>query len=213
MGNIGRHDYENMLCWLPDYDTNYYGFPEIRGIKELPDDAYFTNSEFLRKNKDYDSWCMFYEYDYKFERMWYQPKRQAKWLSNFKGAITPNFSVYQDIPLSMAIWSIYKARWCGAYWESLGIPVIPDVSWGHYDTLEFAFDGLPKNSIVSVQDVGNHNNGEGRDMWLYGFNYMINTLQPSLVLIYGSKAKDLPYYNIKYINAKVNHRNVLGKDN
>ena len=62
MALTGRHDYENMLCWLPEIDTNKYGIPEIQGIKELPEDAYFTNSEFLRKNKDYNSWCMFYEY-------------------------------------------------------------------------------------------------------------------------------------------------------
>ena len=47
MALTGRHDYENMLCWLPEIDTNKYGIPEIRGIKELPEDAYFTNSEFL----------------------------------------------------------------------------------------------------------------------------------------------------------------------
>ena len=212
MALTGRHDYENMLCWLPEIDTNYYGIPEIKGITELPEDAYFTNSEFLRKNKDYNSWCMFYEYDYKFERVWKQPKRQAKWLSNFKGAISPNFSVYIDIPLAMALWSVYKARWCGAYWESLGIPVIPDVSWGNKNTWDFCFEGLPKNSVVSVQDVGNHEDGWIRDLWLDGFNEMIKRLEPSKILIYGAKAKDLPEYNIQYINAKVNNKTVLGKE-
>ena len=47
MALTGRHDYENMLCWLPEIDTNKYGIPEIHGIKELPEDPYFTTSEFI----------------------------------------------------------------------------------------------------------------------------------------------------------------------
>ena len=49
-------------------------------------------------------------------------------------------------------------------------------------------------------------------MWLDGFNEMIKRLEPSKILIYGAKAKDLPEYNIQYINAKVNNKTVLGKE-
>ena len=195
-----RHDFNNCSLWLPEEESNYWGFPVIHGIDELPEDAYFTNSEYLRKTKDYNSWVMFYEWDWKFERMWQQPKRQAKWLSNFAGAISPQFSCYYNVPLAVTLKSIYKNRWCGAYWESLGIPVIPDVSWSDARSFDFCFDGLPHNSIISIGSMGNHADSESRDMWLRGFDKACDVLTPKLILIYGSKFPELSEsLPIKYI--------------
>ena len=194
MALTGRQDFENCLCWLPKYDANYYGIPKLKGCFDLPEDAYFTNSEFARRNKDYNSFVMFYEFDYKFRRVWDQPKRQAKWLSSFRGAITPNFSVYQDLPYAVSLWSVYRARWCGAYWESLGIKVIPDVSWGNESTYDFCFEGIPKHSIVAVNDIGNHKKEvtKSRKLWLEGYREMLRVLEPKTVLLYGAKSDDIP---------------------
>lgn len=198
---IGDQDFENVLCFLPEQETNYWGLPEIHGIQHLPEDAMFMNSEFARREKAYDHWVMFYEYDWKFSKMWRQPKRQAKWLKNFQGAITPNFSVYMDTPLAIQLWSIYKNRWCGAYWESLGIPVIPNVACGDERTYDFAFEGLPKHSVVSINNMGCMKDDNSK-YWCYRkLDEVFKRLDPELVLVYGSKMQ-VEDSRIKYIHQR-----------
>ena len=50
----------------------------------------------------------------------------------------------------MQIFNIFRNRWCGAYWASKGIRVIPSVNWGDESTFDFCFDGVEKGSIVAV---------------------------------------------------------------
>ena len=202
---VGRQDFQNCFCFMPMVETNKYGFPVVKGIESVPEDATFINSEFARRNKSYDSWVMFYEYDWKFEKMWQQPKRQAKWLSNFQGAIAPQFSIYSDIPMALQIYSMYKSRWCSAYWESLGIPVIPCVYSGGERTYDWCFDGLPKHSVVSMGSMGNHKNEDDAKCWLNCFEEMARRLDPSLVLLYGAHWDNLPsYVPVKYITPSRN---------
>lgn len=39
--------------------------------------------------------------DFKFNRIWNNPKRYLEFLKNFKGIISPDFSLYRNMPLSM----------------------------------------------------------------------------------------------------------------
>ena len=190
-----RHDFQNCFCFMPQ-ETNKWGIPSICGVETLPDDFEVINSEFARKGRDYTKWVQFYEWDFKFERMWTQPKRQAKWLSNFAGAVSPQFSIYCDTPLSIQLMSVYKSRWCGAYWESLGIPVIPCVTWGDERTWDFCFEGIKKDSIVSISNMGMNTYVVDYLLFMRGFEKMLEVLSPKQILIYGTKMEDLPYKNI-----------------
>lgn len=46
--------------------------------------------------------------------------------------------------------SIAKNRYCGAYWQDLGLKVIPTVSWALKSCFSFCFEGIEKHSIVVV---------------------------------------------------------------
>ena len=85
--------------------------------------------------------------------------------------------------------NVAKNRWCGAYWQALGIDVIPDVVWGDRDSFEYCFDGIPKGGTVAVSTVGvkndkSWNNTEG-NMFLDGYNEMLKRLKPETILFYG----------------------------
>ena len=43
------------------------------------------------------------------------------------------------MPLALQIESVFKNRWCGAYWQSKGLKVIPTVSWGDERSFDFCF--------------------------------------------------------------------------
>lgn len=52
-------------------------------------------------------------------------------------------------PLSCKLYNFWN-RWCGVYWASKGIWVIPTVNWGDESTFDFCFDGIEKGSVVAV---------------------------------------------------------------
>ena len=89
----------------------------------------------------------------------------------------------------MQILSCYRRQWCGAYWQHLGLDVIPDVVWGERESFEFCFDGIPKHSTVAVSTVGVKDdkdwNGTLGTLFKDGYDEMMNRLEPTTVLFYG----------------------------
>ena len=191
MPTDNRHFFQNSEIWLPDKDTNLWGIPEVNGLLEVPKNVTYINSEFTKRIKDVDerksTWVMFYEWDWKFDCYWRYPKRYAKYLQTFAGVITPQFSVYLDLPLALQIYSVYQSRWLGAYWESLGIPVIPDVSWGKEDSYDFCFSGLRKHSVIAIGNQ--YNSFPEIDLYYFqkGLDELYDRVEPSAVLYYGAK--------------------------
>ena len=49
-------------------------------------------------SKEYDCWVHFYEDDVAFERIWNKPNKYLPILGKFKGVITPDLSIYRDMP-------------------------------------------------------------------------------------------------------------------
>ena len=137
----------------------------------------------------------FYYDDYKFIQAWRNPDKYVKMLREFKAVVSPDFSLYTDFPVALQILSCYRRQWCGAYWQSLGIDVIPDVVWGEKKSYDFCFDGIPKHSTVAVSTVGvandkNWNNGIGT-LFKDGYNEMMNRLEPTTILWYGAMNEEL----------------------
>lgn len=125
-------------------------------------------------------------------------------LSRFEGAaaiITPDFSLYLDMPRVMQIWNVYRSRAVGYYLATLGYNVIPNVRWTDDESYNFAFDGLYKGQIVAVGTLGCSKNLEDKAMLVNGFCEMIKRISPKLVIVYGPLCKELNYviekYNIK----------------
>ncbi len=48
-----------------------------------------------------------------FERIWTTPNKYLPIIKKFRGVITPDFSVYRDMPLVMQQWNIYRSRAIG----------------------------------------------------------------------------------------------------
>ena len=53
---------------------------------------------------DYNCFVHFYEDDANFERLWNNPQKYLQILQKYKGVITPDFSLYRDMPLVMQQW-------------------------------------------------------------------------------------------------------------
>ena len=136
--------------------------------------------------KDYDQWVHFYEDDYLFERLWRNPPKYLEVLRHYNGVILPDFSLYRDMPLAMQIWNIYRSRAIGHWLQKNGVLVIPNIRYGDKRTFRISCDGIEEHCVIAVGSHGNMKNRIDREVFLEGFDYVVRTLQPSSIIIYGS---------------------------
>lgn len=173
---------------LDKYDVNRadnkYGFPSLHGyLGSAPDEIIGFNEAKTATNTSVG--VHFFIDDYQFERIWNDPEKYEELLGNFDCIFTPDFSLYIDMPLAMKIWNIYRSRLIGQIYEDKGLCVIPTLSWAGEDTLDFVFDGLPKESMYAVSTVGVIRNEEAKAIWVTGMKKSIEVLNPRKILLYG----------------------------
>ena len=77
-----------------------------------------------------DRMVHFFLYDYRFERVWKNPDNDIEKLSRHRAVLSPDFSMYLEMASVMQLYNVFRNRWCGAYWASKGLRVIPTVNWG-----------------------------------------------------------------------------------
>ena len=125
----------------------------------------------------------FFTYDWNFESVYEKPEELLERLDQYYALLTPEFSTYKDMPLARQIDSVFKNRWCGAFWQKQGMKVIPTVSWGSIPCLEFCFDGIEKGSVVAVS---NYTREDNKDGFMLGYNKMLEIIEPSAIICYGT---------------------------
>lgn len=165
--------------------NDFWQMPTINNDNYIPKDLIGFNYAKTSKNKN--TGIHFYIDDYQFERLWNAPEKYLDILREYECILTPDFSLYMDMPMPMKIWNIYRSRQIGAYYQARGIKVIPTISWAEEETFEFCFLGIPKGSIVSVSTIGVKQDEEALQIWENGMREMIKQIEPSTILVYGGK--------------------------
>lgn len=132
-----------------------------------------------------DAFCHFFIDDYRFERLWNDPRGYLPILRRYAGVIGPDFSTYTDMPKPMQQWNAYRCRALEAYWQRQGITVIPNVQFGQRDTWEWAFDGMPRRSVLCTSCVGLYKDREGRSNFVRGMEECVGALEPTALVMYG----------------------------
>ena len=180
--------------------TNKYGIPDIKKdefeVKELIP---------YRVDSNRNGTAHFFLDDYRFERCWRNPDSQIEELKKYDGVLSPDFSMYTNYPQAMQIWQVYRNRWCACYWQSLGIKVIPTISWSDEQSFKYCFLGVQKGSTVAIGTVGVLNDEYAKTLFMQGFKEMLKQLEPKEILIYGNKLSELDgYKNIRWFDPYMN---------
>lgn len=106
-------------------------------------------------------------------------------LGQFQYVLTPDFSTYTDFPKAIQIYNHYRKHWIGVYLQENGIKVIPTISWSTEESFDWCFDGEPVGSTVAVSSVGCMNNRDKKELFVKGYNAMIEKLHPQSIIFYG----------------------------
>lgn len=194
---------------LADYNEKmtegFYQMPIILKEDCIPSDLIGFNYAKTFENKEVG--IHFYIDDYQFERIWNSPSEYISLLEEYECVLTPDFSLYREMPIAMMIWNVYRSRLIGQIFQRSGITVIPTVSWCQKETFAFCFDGLPKKSVLSISTIGVKRDPEAFQIWKDGVDEMIRRLDPKALLIYGGEV-DYDFGKIKtvYYNNHVTER-------
>lgn len=132
-------------------------------------------------SKNRDKTLHFFTYDWKFENVYEKAADELEKLKQYYCLLSPDFSIFTNMPLALQIESVFKNRWCGAFWQSRGLNVIPTVSWGDEKSFDFCFDGIEEGAVVFVCAYYRENDDSS---FMTGYNEMIKRIKPSLVLCY-----------------------------
>ncbi len=184
-------NYRNTRCYLNCEKRIFDGVGTYECPEILPQDidiegAVCIGFNYAKSEKQpEDKIVHFYLDDYQFERVWRNPDAYLSVLRRFKAVLSPDFSMYEDFPRAVSIFNHYRKQWCGAYWQSKGIDVIPTVGWTRPDSYEYCFDGMPRNATVCISTVGMFFNKEHREKFMYGYHNALDILQPKKILFYG----------------------------
>lgn len=151
---------------------------DLSTIKTIPCDKVIIGEKQIRPEIVH-----FFVDDSKLNRYFNNPERYVDRFSYFRAVMTPDFSLYKEMPLPVQLYNTFKNRYCGALWESYGIPIIPTISWCDRNSYKFCFEGIPRQSVVAISSVGVQlfNRRSFED----GYQAMQEVIEPSLVIHVG----------------------------
>lgn len=193
-----RTDNAYNLKWNDNQRTEgWFQMPIIKADDWVPSDLIGFN--YLLNTDRRDCGIHFYIDDYQFERIWNSPGVYIDRICEFEGALTPDFSLYMDMPMATKIWNVYRSRLIGQMMQDMGVHVIPTISWAEEETYKFAFDGIEEGSIVSVSTVGIKRSEEALEVFRSGCDAMIEKIKPSKIIQYGGKI-DYDFQGIEVVD-------------
>ena len=191
---------------------DFWQMPVIRNDGFIPDSLIGFN--YAKTSKEKKTGIHFFIDDYQFERVWANPEKYVDILKEYDCILSPDFSLYMDMPIPMKIWNIYRSRQIGSYYQSQGIKVIPTISWAEKETFTFCFAGIPEGSIVAISTIGVKTDEKALQIWKDGVDAMIEHIEPSTILIYGGYLEhDFKNIPVKYFENGVLKRWTRGNKN
>lgn len=139
--------------------------------------------------------------DYRFNGIYNNPERSIAKLSQYAFLLTPDYSTYSDMNYWRQLESVAHSHWVGAYWQSMGLKVVPTMTWSDSRSYSFCNDGVEKGCIVAVGMIGCKHT---KNSFLRGYNAMLERIEPSAVVCFGEPFAEMQGNTIAvdYLNSR-----------
>ena len=150
-----------------------------------------------------DSVVHFYASDDKLRSVLANPRKTLGRVQSFAAVITPDFSMYRNLPRHQRVFHTWSNRAVGALYQSHGIKVIPNIRWSRDEDFDFCFDGVPSDSAVAVSAHGCCARREDRAYFRRGLEEMMRRVEPSTVIVHGPKPASI--FHVIEDRAEIKH--------
>lgn len=134
----------------------------------------------------------FFTTDYRFENVWmYSGEMASEFLEgDWSCLVSPDFSSYDSSPFPEKLWAIYRSRWCGRYWQEMGMYVVPAIQYMQVNsadmTIDISIETLPSNCPTIALQCRSLTDYDGLARII---NHAIKRKKVEGVLLYGGETK------------------------
>ena len=184
-----------------------YEFAHIRKQIIPLDDIKLLACSDTRKNEtpEYKKYGVhFFVDDFRFTGIFSHPHTTVDKYSQYAFLMTPDFSLYGEMPRWRQIESIGKNRWIGAYWQSKGLLIIPTISWSDYVSYDYCFDSVDQGCVVAIGMIGCKHE---KRAFLSGYNEMLIRINPEAIICFGDPYPEMEG-NVIAVNYKSSRKKV-----
>ena len=117
----------------------------------------------------------FFIEDFQFKSVWEKPDKYLDLFRKCRAVVTPDFSVYTDMPKAQQLWNHFRRQWCAKYWQDNGVNIVSCVTWDLLNPQPWSFYGIPKGTHIARSWVNKNGMKQER---LNGFLRLIDELEP-----------------------------------
>ena len=165
--------------------TSDYDMPIVQAVNDVqPRNLVSFNNAKYCKDKG-NSWYHFYIHDTHFERFWKDPDKYLLMLSQFEGGISTDFSLYLDMPWPQQVYNSWRNKYMACLLQKQGKPVIPNVGWSDESSYDWAFSGIPENSVLSITTQGCLRDRVCKQSLFNGLHELVRRKHPTKIIVYG----------------------------
>lgn len=136
--------------------------------------------------KDYNCTVHFFIDDLLFIRVLRNPDKYLAFFMKCHSVIGTDLSQYADMSAEDRYFCAYINRAFSAYLQRNGVRVIPNVTWSLPDSYAYSWSSMPRHSIIAINCKGILKHDLSKYLWYRGYEKAISTLQPSLIVRYGT---------------------------
>ncbi len=162
-----------------------YDIPQIAACTAVPGSLIAFSEARGLKVPAPESWVHFYEDDYRFEQFWERPEQWIRRLRSFAGVISPDFSLYRNMPNAQQIFNTYRNQLLGARMQAEGIPVIANVRLNGRASSPHALAGAPRRSTIAIGLHGCTRARSNRRLVVEEVRIICDELAPANLVVYG----------------------------
>ena len=137
--------------------------------------------------KDYNCTVHFFINDLLFIRVLRNPEKYLEFFKKCNSVIGTDLSQYADMPAEDRYFCAYINRAFSAYLQRNGVKVIPNVTWSLPDSYVYSWSSMPRHSMIAINCKGILKHDLSKYLWYRGYEEAVSTLQPSLIVRYGTK--------------------------
>lgn len=171
--------------------------PQISQTTSVPK-RLIAFSERKQCTPEHGDWVHFYEDDYRFRSIWQSPHRHLPRLRQFTGVITPDFSLYSNMPAAMKKWSTFRNYAIGAWLQREGVDVIANVRMSGTDSAFYTLAAAPRHSTLALSLHGCISDPINRKEVRQEIRWICDDRAPSALVVYGPASDDLLTYPLEH---------------
>ena len=114
------------------------------------------------------------------------PAKYAPTFSPYRVVLTPDLTIGEAMPPWQRARAVVLSRMAGVVWQERGLTVVPTLRWRTKHDYDNVASGISPRSIVAVATYGSRRDPELRTEFERGLPAMVERLEPSAVLVFGS---------------------------